>query len=616
MSEDKDQIAFQNTVDKVTKNFGTRGFTAKKTAAADILGEDIKNVRGQEGAETVVVSSVLDNLETAQRDLESSRDPQSTKEILKTVKDLKQVVKNLRQSEKDPLDEETADKLDELLDKTDKNVKRAAKGGGAFGKANTTFLESLTETLNPLSALGNFFGAAGITPLEGYFNSLGDSLNDKIKSALGIGASEESMNLTRDIQKQQQAEIATADQEQAVVDQSVLTKDGSTSTKGSEEGGGLVAEDLLMPSTATIPLTKRRLAHALGLTDANGKSYLGMLVDFMKPDPASRGEGTGGPPGAELLGIEGGGDEDAEIPKPKGILARVAGFVAGAFGIIFGGLGKLITAPFRLVGGLIKKLGGSIIARIGLRGALAGTLAGIPIVGWVAALVIQAAFGIFDGIKNFLTVSKDPSATIGDKIFGFFDGLISGFFTFGLVKPEKIKEFRGKIASGFGNLMDGLESGLGSAIDVGVNTAKGMADAFKKDILAPISNAGKAVKDASTEFLKSTLRSILPKGDGGKFSPGRIVKMAIPESVYKFAGLDKETGEMIPDPVPARAELTGDMRTAMSDMSGVQTGGSSVSMATQNNLNTSNTTNNTIGNASPQDKDFDYYAFRGPMVHA
>ena len=40
MSEE-DQIEFQNTVDKVTKSFGTRGFTAKKTAAADILGEDI-----------------------------------------------------------------------------------------------------------------------------------------------------------------------------------------------------------------------------------------------------------------------------------------------------------------------------------------------------------------------------------------------------------------------------------------------------------------------------------------------------------------------------------------------------------------------------------------------
>ena len=207
MSEkDPDQIAFQSTVDKITEEYGTRGFTAKKTAAADILGKDIEKQRGLDGAETVVVSSVLDNLETAQRDLESSRDPQSTKEILKTVKDLKQVVKNLGQSGSKELDKQREKELNEIIDKTEKNVKRAAKGGGAFGKANETFLGSLTETLNPLSQLGNFFGAAGITPLEGYFNSLGDSLNEKVKGALGIGASEESMNITRDIQKQKQAE--------------------------------------------------------------------------------------------------------------------------------------------------------------------------------------------------------------------------------------------------------------------------------------------------------------------------------------------------------------------------------------------------------------------------
>ena len=201
-------MSFQETVDKLTEQFGTRGFIAKKTAAADILGKDIDKARKlEEGPDAIVVASVLDNLETAQRDLESSRDPETSKEILKTVNDLKQVVKNLRQAKENTLNEEVAKKLEGLLDDTEKNVKKVAKSGGAFGKANETFLGSLTETLNPLSALGNFFGTAGITPLEGYFNSLGDSLNEKVKSALGYGASEESMNITRDIQKQQQAEI-------------------------------------------------------------------------------------------------------------------------------------------------------------------------------------------------------------------------------------------------------------------------------------------------------------------------------------------------------------------------------------------------------------------------
>ena len=608
--------SFEETVSDLTEEFGTRGFTARKTAAADLLGGEIEKARGENTSESIVVASVLDNLETAQRDLESSRDPETSKEILKTVNDLKQVVKNLRESKKDPLDEETAKKLDGLLTRTEKNVKKVAKSGGAFGKANETFLGSLTETLNPLSALGNFFGTAGITPLEGYFNSLGDSLNEKVKSALGYGASEESMNITRDIQKQQQAEISTADQEQAVMDQSVLTKEGETSTKGIEEGeGSMAAEDLLLPSLSLVKRARLRLGFALGLTDASGKPYLGMLVDFLKPDPASRAEVSGVGDGVNLDAGDVGEFDEKDIKKTGGLLGILKSGFVNAFATIASFLG-IKTIGSRIIG-FFKGIGGRVVARIGLRGALAGTLAGIPVVGWIAALVIQAALGIFDGIRNFLKVSEDPSATIGDKIFALFDGFISGFFTFGFASPEAIKNFRGKISDGFGNMLDGLESGLTTAVTTGVRTAKGMADAFKEDIFVPIADAGRAVANASQDFLKGTLRSVLPRGsDYGMFDPRKYVQMAIPESVYDFAGLDKKTGEEIAPEAPVRAELTSDMRTAMSDMSNVQTQGSSLSMATQNNLNNSSVTNNTINQSSPQDKDFDYYAFRGPMVHA
>ena len=608
--------SFEETVSDLTEEFGTRGFTAKKTAAADLLGGEIEKARGENTSESIVVASVLDNLETAQRDLESSRDPETSKEILKTVNDLKQVVKNLRESKKDPLDEETAKKLDGLLTRTEKNVKKVAKSGGAFGKANETFLGSLTETLNPLSALGNFFGTAGITPLEGYFNSLGDSLNEKVKSALGYGASEESMNITRDIQKQQQAEISTADQEQAVMDQSVLTKEGETSTKGIEEGeGSMAAEDLLLPSLSLVKRARLRLGFALGLTDASGKPYLGMLVDFLKPDPASRAEVSGVGDGVNLDAGDVGEFDEKDIKKTGGLLGILKSGFVNAFATIASFLG-IKTIGSRIIG-FFKGIGGRVVARIGLRGALAGTLAGIPVVGWIAALVIQAALGIFDGIRNFLKVSEDPSATIGDKIFALFDGFISGFFTFGFASPEAIKNFRGKISDGFGNMLDGLESGLTTAVTTGVRTAKGMADAFKEDIFVPIADAGRVVANASQDFLKGTLRSVLPRGsDYGMFDPRKYVQMAIPESVYDFAGLDKKTGEEIAPEAPVRAELTSDMRTAMSDMSNVQTQGSSLSMATQNNLNNSSVTNNTINQSSPQDKDFDYYAFRGPMVHA
>ena len=612
MSEE-DTKKFRDTVKEVTEEFGVKGFTAQKTAASRILGKDIDDTRKtlSEGPESIVVSSVLDNLEVAQKDLDSSRDPQAAKEILKTVKDLKQVVKNLGSQGSKDLNKDREKQLNAIINKTEKNVKRASKAGGAFGKANETFLGSLTETLNPLSQLGNFFGAAGITPLEGYFNSLGDSLNEKVKTALGYGASEESMNMTRQIQKDKEAEIATAAQEEAVQNQSVLTKDGQTSTKGKEEGeGSMSADDLLTPSQALIPLAKKRLGHALGLTSADGKSYLGQLVDFMKPDPASREEGALTAPDADFA-FEG----ESEVPddvKPQGIISKLFGFIGITFATLFASFKRLITAPFRLIGGLFKKLGVGIIAKIGLRGALAGTLAGIPIVGWVAALVIQGIFGIFDGIVNFFKVSKDPSATIGDKIFAFFDGFISGFFTFGLVSPDKIKEIRENITGGVFNIF----KSIGEAVSNFVSNA---IESFK-DIGASIKDFGGKIMNAGEDFLKGTLRAILPKGDDyGALDPRKYVKMAIPESVYEYAGLDKKTGEAITEEVKPRAELTGEMRTAMSDMSNAQAQSSSSSVAVNtggNVITSNNTTNNTQTNNSPQDKDFDYYAFRGPMVHA
>ena len=39
--------SFEETVSDLTEEFGTRGFTAKKTAAADLLGGEIEKARGE-----------------------------------------------------------------------------------------------------------------------------------------------------------------------------------------------------------------------------------------------------------------------------------------------------------------------------------------------------------------------------------------------------------------------------------------------------------------------------------------------------------------------------------------------------------------------------------------
>ena len=293
---------FEKTVEKITEEFGARGFTAKKTAAADILKDDIKNVDFSETDQTTVgvAASVLDRLSTVQSDLDASRDPEGAKEALSALKEIKDTIKILKKSQ--DLDDKQFEALDGIVKESEKNIKKTAKAGSSFGKANQNFLENLTDTLNPLKAVGGLLDTMGLGPLANLANDYGDILSEKFLSFFNVGGtSDEAIKSARNARDQRQSEIDTADQEQAVEDQSVLTKEGETSKKGIEEGEvSMTAEDLLIPSLALVKRTRLRLGNALGLTDPSGKPYLGMLVDFMKPDPSSRAEvaesGSGLPP--------------------------------------------------------------------------------------------------------------------------------------------------------------------------------------------------------------------------------------------------------------------------------------------------------------------------------
>jgi hypothetical protein len=74
---------------------------------------------------------------------------------------------------------------------------------------------------------------------------------------------------------------------------------------------------------------------------------------------------------------------------------------------------------------------------------------------------------------------------------------------------------------------------------------------------------------------------------------------------------------IIADPTaPAQTDNLNDAQKAAASSSG--TGSSNTIAVNQggNVQNVNNTTNNTTSNSSPQDRDFDYYAFRGVSVHA
>ena len=620
---------FQDTVADITEEYGAQGFTAKKTAAADILKGDIDSF-SDDGGNIGVAASVLDRLADVQSNIDSSRDPESAKESIATLKDIKDTVKILQKSK--DLDADQSKRLSDIIDDTTKNVKKSAKAGGSFGKANENFIQNLTDTLNPLKQAGNLLENMGLSSAGQYLNEIGDVGGDKFLNAIGmkknVGTSDEAIKDARNARKSAQSDIDVGPQEEANLNQSVLTKEGETSSKGVEEGeGSMTAEDLLMPSLSLVPRAKKRLGVALGLTDASGTPFLQSIAEYLKPDASSRAEGAEGGGGLGLPDLKL-GDGDSEVPddiKPKGILGKIFGILRIGITGLFSGILAIITSPFKLIKGLLGKIGGGIVARIGLRGALAGTLAGIPIVGWIGALILQAIFGIFDGLKNVYNTSKDPSATIGDKLWAFFDGFISGFFTFGIVSPEKVKEFRGKIKDGFFDIMNGIYDGVKTAIDNAIAAVKSIGSSIK--------NFGSNIMDKGKDFLKGAIRSILPRKDpeGGFFDIGNLAMKAIPESVYKFAGIDKETGEDIPEPpkvmsgdiegIDARKGLTETLGNATAAANSGSSSGNhpaaAMMMNTGGNVSTTNnTTNNTTSHASPQDQDFDYYAFRGVNVHA
>ena len=97
-----------------------------------------------------------------------------------------------------------------------------------------------------------------------------------------VGTSDEAIKDARNARKSAQSDIDVGPQEEANLNQSVLTKEGETSSKGVEEGeGSMTAEDLLMPSLSLVPRAKKRLGVALGLTDASGTPFLQSIAEYL-----------------------------------------------------------------------------------------------------------------------------------------------------------------------------------------------------------------------------------------------------------------------------------------------------------------------------------------------
>ena len=232
-----------------------------------------------------------------------------------------------------------------------------------------------------------------------------------------------------------------------------------------------------------------------------------------------------------------------------------------------------------------------------------GTLLGfipnlvLKLVGWVAGLfgfddfkkkvkaidpiefITKKVSGIVSKIVDwFVLLFKDPIGAIKELVKGYIDVLtdFAGFVYKKAIKP--IIDWVGNLF-GVKDASKSIETYVGKFLDPILNFAEGIYNKYVKPIvdwvqklfksstgkdekMSMLSAAGNMIKD----FVRNIFRSILPSPDTfkfklpklkvpfvGTFGGGSINLNPIPSGLYKFAGINPETGEKIPDPPKAVA---------------------------------------------------------------
>mgnify|MGYP001370013055 CR=1 FL=1 len=428
---------FSETLKTIQESTGTRGFGAKKRTASSIMASEIEalqpNVSG-------VAGQILTDLSTEAAAIKDATDPEQLKDASRRLKEYKKIIdqtqKNLSDDQKMSKDEVA--NLKRLITTSEKNVKKAGKG--LFGSANESFLDSLTETLNPFTKIGDVFAQLpGGAPFEAYFNSLGDGINDKIKGALGIGG------LTDDsVEKVEQYVSGRQDLEETQSDY----EDSRPKTKAdfvadpteSNDQQSLTAKDLLMPPVGMLARIRRTLAFGLGLTDKSGQSFLLKISEALEGKDSSATEGANVKPGDDtgMPPVEGEGE------KKGGIMGMLSGLMGAA--------GAALSAGITALSAAIRGLAMSVMTLanpLALIGLGAFTLA---IIGIGAALKIASP-----ALKIFAKAVVDISKVLGETFLGAMERIPPIFDSIGGVIESVGESISGIVSTIFNSIADTVE---------------------------------------------------------------------------------------------------------------------------------------------------------------
>ena len=431
---------FTETLKTVQETTGTRGFGAKKRTASSIMASEIEalqpNVSG-------VAGQILTDLSTEAAAIKDATDPEQLKDASRRLKEYKKIIdqtqKNLSDDQK--MSKEEVANLKRLITTSEKNVKKAGKG--LFGSANESFLDSLTETLNPFTKIGDVFAQLpGGAPFEAYFNSLGEGVNDKIKGALGIGG------LTDDsVEKVEQYVSGKQDLEETQTDYEEKrpkrkTDFAADKTISDDEKLVKVNHSLLVPPVGMAQRIGRTLGFALGLRDKSNVPFLLSIKEALEGKDPSATEGRNIKPAGDIPGT--GADTGAPDDKKGGIMGMLGGLMGAA--------GTALAAGITALSAAIRGLAMSVMTLANpaaLIGLGAFTLA---VIGIGAALKIAAP-----AIKIFARAVVDIADIIGETFLGAMERIPPIMDSIGGVIESVGESISGIVSTIFDSIADTVE---------------------------------------------------------------------------------------------------------------------------------------------------------------
>ena len=426
---------FSETLKTVQDKTGTRGFGAKKRAAAELISSEMKDIGPLSG----IAGQILSDLAVETAKIEQATDPEELKDIGKRIREFKGIInqtqKNLSDDSK--MSEEQLTALRKVINASDKNIKRA--GRGLFGKANESFLDTLTETLNPFTKIGDVFAQLpGGAPFEAYFNSLGDGINDKIKGALGIGG------LTDDnVEKVEQYVSGKQDLEQTQADYEESrpkTKSDFIADPTESNDQQLTVKDILTPPIGMLARIRRTLAFGLGLTDKSGQSFLLKISEALEGKDPSATEGANVKP-----------DDDTGIPSLKGDddeKGGIMGFLSG----LAGAAGAALTAGITALSAGIRGLAMSVMMLANPAALLGLAAFTAAVIGIGFALKIAAP-----GLKVFADAIVNIVDILGETFLGAMERIPPIFDSIGGVIKDVGESISGIVSTIFDSIAETVE---------------------------------------------------------------------------------------------------------------------------------------------------------------